>query len=155
MLNKYIKSIVYGGIDGIITTFAIVAGATGAQLETKYVIALGIGNVLADGFSMAMGDYLSTRAEEKEKELAVKNGIMTFISFLAFGIIPLFSYFIQTDNPYLMTGVFTGLALLALGIVKAKITNTSIWISAITMLSIGGITALVAYYIGEFFSTVL
>src|SRR3989338_6449578 len=70
--GKHIKSVVYGGLDGIITTFAVVAGVTGATLSSGIVLILGFANLIADGISMAIGDYLSTKAEnefhEKEKE---------------------------------------------------------------------------------------
>ncbi len=59
----YLRDIVYGGIDGSVTTFAIVAGVAGAGLSTWVIIALGIANVLADGFSMAAGNYSGTKAE--------------------------------------------------------------------------------------------
>lgn len=52
ILSDYIKSIVFGGVDGIITTFAIVAGTTGAGLSTGVVIVLGVSNLIADGISM-------------------------------------------------------------------------------------------------------
>lgn len=61
--GRYIKSMVYGGLDGIITTFAVVAGVTGASLSSGIVMILGFANLLADGLSMAIGDYLSTKAE--------------------------------------------------------------------------------------------
>lgn len=63
--GKYIKSVVYGGLDGIITTFAIVAGVAGASLSSGVVLILGFANLVADGLSMAMGDYLSTKAENE------------------------------------------------------------------------------------------
>ena len=67
--GKYLKSVVYGGLDGIITTFAIVAGVTGAALTSSIVLILGFANLLADGISMAVGDYLSTKsAQEYRKE---------------------------------------------------------------------------------------
>lgn len=72
--GKYIKSLVYGGLDGIITTFAVVAGVAGASLNFGVVLILGFANLIADGLSMAIGDYLSTKAEieyqqiERERE---------------------------------------------------------------------------------------
>lgn len=63
--GRYIKSVVYGGLDGIITTFAIVAGVTGAALSSGIVLILGFANLIADGISMAVGDYLSTKAEKE------------------------------------------------------------------------------------------
>ena len=59
----YLGEIVYGGIDGSVATFAIVAGVAGAGLSPWVIIALGIANVLADGFSMAAGNYSGTKAE--------------------------------------------------------------------------------------------
>ena len=63
--GKYIKSTIYGGLDGIITTFAVVAGVAGASLPSGVVLILGIANLIADGLSMAIGDYLSTQAEQE------------------------------------------------------------------------------------------
>jgi VIT1/CCC1 family predicted Fe2+/Mn2+ transporter len=63
--GQYIKSMVYGGLDGIITTFAVVAGVAGASLAAGVVLILGFANLVADGLSMAIGDFLSTRAEQE------------------------------------------------------------------------------------------
>lgn len=58
-----LRDAVYGAIDGAVTTFAIVAGVAGAGLSSFVIIALGIANVLADGFSMAAANYAGTKAE--------------------------------------------------------------------------------------------
>ncbi|WP_037310799.1 VIT1/CCC1 transporter family protein [Ruegeria halocynthiae] len=58
-----LRDVVYGGIDGSVTTFAIVAGVAGAGLSPFIIVALGLANVLADGFSMAAGNYSGTKAE--------------------------------------------------------------------------------------------
>lgn len=63
---SYLRDWVYGGIDGSITTFAIVAGVVGAELPSRVVLILGIVNVLADGFSMAAANFSSTRTEIEE-----------------------------------------------------------------------------------------
>lgn len=63
--GEYVKSMVYGGLDGIITTFAVVSGVAGASLAIRIVIILGFSNLLADGFSMAVGDYLSSKSEKE------------------------------------------------------------------------------------------
>ncbi|WP_324721904.1 VIT1/CCC1 transporter family protein [Salinimicrobium sp. HB62] len=61
--KEYISEFVYGGIDGAITTFAVVAGAEGASLGIEVVIILGLANLIADGFSMSVGNFFSTKAE--------------------------------------------------------------------------------------------
>lgn len=72
--GQYLKSAVYGGLDGTITTFAVVAGVAGASLSAGVVLILGFANLIADGLSMAIGDYLSTKSEreyqkaERERE---------------------------------------------------------------------------------------
>lgn len=58
-----LRDIVYGGIDGSVTTLAIVAGVAGAGLSPFVIVALGLANVLADGFSMAAGNYSGTKVE--------------------------------------------------------------------------------------------
>lgn len=72
--QDYLGEFVYGGIDGSVTTFAVVAGAAGAQLDSKVVIILGFANLIADGFAMSVGSYLSTKSEKEnyEKHKAVE-----------------------------------------------------------------------------------
>ncbi|MDJ1156999.1 VIT1/CCC1 transporter family protein [Chelatococcus sp. SYSU_G07232] len=65
---SYIRDWVYGGIDGAVTTFAVVAGVAGANLSTSVVLILGLANLLADGFSMAAGNFSGTKVEQEEYE---------------------------------------------------------------------------------------
>ena len=60
---SYLRDWVYGGIDGAVTTFAIVAGVVGAELSARVILILGLANLLADGFSMAAGNYSATKSE--------------------------------------------------------------------------------------------
>ncbi len=61
--HSYLRDFVYGAMDGVVTTFAIVSGVAGAGLSSGVVIVLGLANLIADGFSMAMSNFLGTRAE--------------------------------------------------------------------------------------------
>jgi VIT1/CCC1 family predicted Fe2+/Mn2+ transporter len=65
---NYLRDFVYGGIDGAVTTFAIVAGVVGASLSAHIVIILGLANLLADGISMAASNYSGTKTEVDELE---------------------------------------------------------------------------------------
>lgn len=71
--GRYIKDIVYGANDGIVTTFAIVSGVAGAALSIKTVLILGFANLIADGISMGASNYLGSKSEEhyykREKEM--------------------------------------------------------------------------------------
>ena len=64
----FIKDFVYGGIDGAVTTFAVVTGVAGAGFSSVIIIVLGLANILADGFSMAVGNYLGTKADNQHLE---------------------------------------------------------------------------------------
>lgn len=65
---SYLKDMIYGAIDGAVTTFAVVSGVAGAGLPSGVLIVLGLANLMADGFSMAASNYLGTRAENQQLE---------------------------------------------------------------------------------------
>ena len=76
---EYIKEIIYGGTDGIVTTFAVVAGFTGAQsaetvipMSVLTVLLFGLANLFADGAAMGLGNFLSLRAEKQVYDQSAK-----------------------------------------------------------------------------------
>ena len=68
--KSHLRDFIYGGIDGTVTTFAVVAGVVGAELSAKVIVILGAANLIADGFSMAVSNFLATRAEAQERAKA-------------------------------------------------------------------------------------
>ncbi|MGA9410769.1 MAG: VIT1/CCC1 transporter family protein [Roseobacter sp.] len=68
----YLRDLVYGGIDGAVTTFAIVAGVQGAGLATSVILILGAANIVADGFSMAAGNYSATKADLDDRKRIIE-----------------------------------------------------------------------------------
>jgi vacuolar iron transporter family protein len=66
--TSYLRDFVYGGIDGSVTTFAIVTGVAGAQLSSTIILILGVANLIGDGFSMAASNYSATRTERQEAD---------------------------------------------------------------------------------------
>ncbi len=71
-IQRYLSEIVYAGMDGSVTTFAVVAGAEGAGLGSSVVIILGCANLIADGFSMSVGSYLSSKSKQQQYEKSRK-----------------------------------------------------------------------------------
>ena len=67
-VQDYLGEFVYGGIDGSVTTFAVVAGSAGAGLQPSVILILGFANLIADGFAMSVGAYLSTKSELQNYE---------------------------------------------------------------------------------------
>ena len=64
--QNYLRDWIYGGIDGSVTTFAVVSGVVGAGLSPWIILVMGFANLLADGFSMAASNFLGTRAEHED-----------------------------------------------------------------------------------------
>ncbi len=68
--HSYLRDFIYGAIDGTVTTFAVVSGVAGASLSSGIVIILGIANLIGDGFSMAISNFLATRADQELRSMA-------------------------------------------------------------------------------------
>lgn len=64
--QNYLRDWIYGGVDGLVTTFAVVSGVVGAQLSPWIILVMGFANLLADGFSMAASNFLGTKAEHED-----------------------------------------------------------------------------------------
>ncbi|GLJ42433.1 hypothetical protein SUGI_0879230 [Cryptomeria japonica] len=219
--GDYAKSIVYAGLDAIVTSFSLVAAISGLHMPAVEVLVLGFSNLVADGISMGFGDFLSSITERDlaaserevtewdvrynlppqvtqlvatyqslgmdhqdaatvveifskytdimvgqklatqkgilppgEGECAWKNGVVTFVAFLAFGCTPLLSFLILipfTENVYLKFGgacLLAALALILLGLAKAKISGHNYVTSVLMALFNGGLAAAAAYFIG-------
>ena len=217
-IQEYIGEFVYGGIDGSITTFAVVAGAVGAGLDSSIIIILGFANLFADGFAMSIGAYLATKSEvdnytkhkkieyweiehfpetEKrevreiyaskgfsgelldqvvdtitadkdvwvdvmmqeelgmieEKKSPFMVGVVTLISFVLLGFIPLFVYVFDFLFDFTIDLMFwsTAMTLFSFGLVgffKGLVNRKNKLNSTISTMFMGISAALVAYYIG-------
>lgn len=222
----YLGEFVYGGIDGCVTTFAVVAGAAGAGLGSDVILILGFANLFADGFAMSVGSYLSSKAEKenyekhkrrqhlkieqtREKEIyelrklyrargfegelleqvitvitsdnhrwademlrekegvqdngksPVQSGVMTFISFLIVGFIPVMIYAMdfglnmKLTNCFLWSSLLTAFGFISIGYLKSRVNHTSRMKGILETLVLGTIAALVAYFLGDFLEHLL
>lgn len=149
---------VFAADDGLITTFAVVAGSAGAGLSPLIVLILGFANLFADGLSMATGRYLGVKtemeyekAEEKEmKEHSspVRSAITTYLSFIIAGFLPLIPFLLGVWNMFLMSAVVVGVSLFAIGVLRSIFTRKAWLSSGLEVLLIGGGSAAVAYLVG-------
>ncbi len=218
-LNAYQPEFVYGGIDGCVTTFAVVAGATGAHFHSNIIIVLGLANLLADGLSMSIGSYLSSKAdahhyqklkrmeywsvenkpEEESDEIRkiyeekgfkgeilqeivkvitsrkhlwvdemmkdelkmmeslkspLKKALVTYISFIAIGLIPLSVYLVDLfmeDNKmplFFISCVLTFCAFILIGFLKSHLNQMSKIKGIAETVFLGGIAAFVSFIAG-------
>lgn len=164
-LEDYLSEFVYGGIDGAVTTFAVVAGATGARFDTKVLLVLGFANLIADGFSMGVGSYLSTKSEQqltvkkggsiKDEPSPIINGVTTYVSFILIGLVPLLVYTIDwafdlgLTNLFMIASLLTALAFVGIGVLKSRVAQTSVTRGVFETLVLGVIAASFAYILGD------
>ena len=161
--ETYLGEFVYGAIDGSVTTFAVVAGAAGANLSPAIVIILGFANLFADGFSMAASNYLSVKtklevlAKRGHDHFEVrprKTALVTFLAFVSVGFVPLLSYvagyFAEPGRPYQfgVSVALTAFAFVIVGAFKAKVVRKSWITSSAETLLLGSAAAAIAYAVG-------
>ena len=155
-MDKYTDEIIYGGMDGILTTVSIISGVYGSNINVVYAFILGIANLLADGFSMGISRYLSL-SRKKNNINAFIRGLYTFLSFCILGGIPVLSlYFcIDTNNPQsrfcdrassLLIFVTT-LCFVLIGYIKALYMTKTYMKTIIETLIIGFIGVYISYYV--------
>ena len=166
--RHYIKDIVFAANDGIITTFAVVAGARGAGLSALTVLALGFANLAADGLSMAVGNYLGIKseraaelgadfAERGESLHAARHAAVTWVSFAAAGLVPLLPYLfaLPTRASFWLATALAALTLYTVGALRTLVTKQSAWWSGAEMLLIGILAGGTAFFAGWFVQTAL
>lgn len=219
LTDEYLGEFVYGGIDGIVTTFAVVSAVAGAGLEPGIVLILGFANLISDGLSMGISAYLAERSDVdqyrkqhravveglensiskasktiaknlrkygfkgKELDNATKQvagskkaadfimkeehslaeepqnasviGLVTFVSFMVVGIVPLLAYLVdhvfelELTNPFAITIGLAALAFAGIGWLKSRVAHSPPAKSIIETLVLGLIASGASYYIGK------
>ncbi|MEM8834360.1 MAG: VIT1/CCC1 transporter family protein [Planctomycetota bacterium] len=166
----WIREFVYGAIDGTVTTFAVVAGSAGADLSARVVLILGVANLLADGFAMACGNYLSTKADHHAganrtggtlsdadhaeiERTARREALTTFVAFVVVGSIPIAPFVVAVvagvDLPVFWVSLAGSMGAFALiGWVKSRVTGRGALRGVVETLLIGGAAAGVAFGVG-------
>lgn len=159
LLHRYVSEVVYGSNDGLVTTFAVVAGVTGAALENSVILILGFVSLLADGASMAASDFLSHRSREDRDGAddgppPLRTAAATFLAFLVAGSVPLISYLVPMPQPWRfpLAAALTGVTLFAIGAARSTVTDRSWWSSGSEMLAVGAGAATIAYVVGDLLS---
>jgi VIT1/CCC1 family predicted Fe2+/Mn2+ transporter len=159
--TSYVDEFVYGANDGIITTFAVVSGASGAQLGEKAIIILGIANLIADGFSMGASSFLAINTEadvsraqgevpSENERRALSRSLATFCGFLVAGVLPLLPFLngVSLERAFLVSSISSGLAFFVVGGLRSFVTKRSFIVSGLEMLCVGGIASILAYSVG-------
>lgn len=154
-----IAQFVYGATDGTVTTFAVVAGSVGGGLGPKVAITLGFANLFADGISMGISAYLGAETDEQVRRTAkskkLRTALVTFISFIVVGTVPLLGY-IQyyvwngtEKSLFVVSATLAGLSFIIIGGLRARVTGSSMIKSVAETLLLGATAATAAYVVGN------
>ena len=153
-----LRDFTLGASDGLVTTFAIVAGVVGASLSSSVVIVLGIAKLLADAVSMSAGIYLGAKSEIEYKDLRedhhhkeispLKQGGIMFLSFSLIGLLPLLPFIFNLPSKFILSAIIVGIALFAVGSLRAVYVGKRALLGGIEMFLVGGTAALIAYLVG-------
>jgi VIT1/CCC1 family predicted Fe2+/Mn2+ transporter len=164
--RHYVRELIYGANDGIITTFAVVAGVSGGGLPPRIVLIIGAANLFADGLSMAVGSYQSLRAHEsvleaqelpEEEAHPFRHGLATFAAFVCAGIMPVLPYLVPAASVdrFGFSAAITLMALFTVGALRALIANVRWWRAGFEMLGLGAVVAAVAYGSGALVASLI
>ena len=156
---SFIRDTILSANDGIITTFAVVAGAQGANLGHNVIILLGIANLIADAISMSSGNFLGVESESeiiKQKTKfkinlsPIKSSLLTFGAFSVAGIIPLIPYVFFENGPstFISSLILVFIALIILGFLRGHVTAKHKARTIIETILVGGFAAVAAYAVG-------
>jgi VIT1/CCC1 family predicted Fe2+/Mn2+ transporter len=158
LFRHYLRDLIYGANDGIITTFAVVTGVAGAALPVRTALILGGANLLADGFSMGASNFLAIRSDEAARLAAgedlaepfpLRHGIATLAAFVVAGSVPLIPYaFAPAPLRMGVTVAATLATLFAVGALRSAVTRLRWWRAGAEMLAVGSAAALVSYAVG-------
>jgi VIT1/CCC1 family predicted Fe2+/Mn2+ transporter len=156
-VGHYLRDLIYGALDGAITTMAVVAGVAGADLTRRAGLILGLANLFADGFSMGASNYLGLKSELEQAGRSVKeeapwrHGFATLGAFVVVGSLPLVGFVVGPllgRSTLSASAVLTAVALLITGAARAPFVGRSPWRSALEMLTVGAVACLAAYVVG-------
>jgi VIT1/CCC1 family predicted Fe2+/Mn2+ transporter len=164
--RHYIRDIVYGANDGLITTFAVVSGVAGGALSQLAILVIGAANLAADGVSMGVGNLLAIRADERAREAdglpeleayPWKHGLATLIAFAGAGAIPLVPYVLPLPPPARLPWSIgmTFASLFLLGAARALVTRDRWWRTGLETLLLGFVVAIAAYGAGRLVASVV
>ena len=156
--RHYIRDLVYGANDGIITTFAVVSGVAGGALAATAVLVVGAANLAADGMSMGMGNLLAIRADEgaraannlpEQEAYPWKHALATLVAFVLAGTVPLIPYILPSGGARLeWSAGLTFAGLFLIGAARALVTMDRWWRTGLETLVVGVIVAATAYAAG-------
>ncbi len=162
IIKKFLPEFVYGSVDGVVTTVAIVTAAVGAGLSSTVIFILGFANVLADAWSMGSSEYLSSISEaqmggddyDDEGKTPLAKASVTFASFVAIGLLPVIPFLMSVLIPsFKGSDIYVSLvaalfAFIVIGYIGARVTGSSHLKNITRTVIVGSVAAIISFLVG-------
>lgn len=161
LFKKYFPDFVYGGMDGLITTFAIITGSVGAGFTPNIIIIIGIASIFSDAFSMGASNFVSRRSacriggDACEPREPLKTAFGTFLSFFFVGFIPILPFVLHSAHPLLWSLFLTLTFFFFIGFAEGYLSGGKKLLTGLSTLFIGIVAAALSYGVGYFLAGVV
>lgn len=152
--QDYIRSLVFGFQDALVSTTGIVVGISVGVHNKQFIILSALVAISVEALSMGAGQYLSEKSvhdlpTSHHRDNLLIGSLMMFLSYLIGGFVPILPiFFTLPPVSSILSVIFAFTGLFALGFFKAKLFSGQVWRSAIEMLLIGGLTTLIGLFVG-------
>lgn len=154
----YLRSIVFGMNDSLVSTVGFLAGISVAGVPTQTIILTGIVYALVEAFSMAMGDFLSEESAEEylsksdvSDRPSVISAILMFLSCVFASLIPLIPYIVLAPGTAFVASICLSIgALFLVGVISARFSRLPVVWRGVRMASLGGAAIVMGVAIGSF-----
>lgn len=156
--QEYLRSILFGIEDSLISTTGLIAGISIGSNDNKFVILAALVSVSIEAVSMGAGEYLSDDTVKdldklkRNRDNPLLSGLLMLISYIFAGMIPLFpTLFTSFPTSLILSITFAFIAFFLLGFIKGKLINTSPFKGGMKILIVGGIATLLGLLMGFVF----
>lgn len=143
---NYLRPVILGSIDGIITSFVIIAGGFAGNVDSDSILVIGFSSLIADAFSMGTGEYLSSRTENTSARSVLK-GIACFTSFILMGSIPLLTFMLFAAGRMLASIAAYIICLILIATGQACILKKNVFTTTVEVMSLGCLAGGIAYVV--------
>ena len=151
--ESYLRPTLLGAIDGLITSFVIIAGGVAGDVQKSSVLVIAFSSLVADALSMGVSESISSRSQSAMSwRVAFLKGGVCFLSFVFFGVIPILAYSLPITDAIsqVLSAVAFALMLAVTGCVRAFVANEGYLQTAFEVVGLGVVTGAVAYAIAKF-----
>jgi VIT1/CCC1 family predicted Fe2+/Mn2+ transporter len=150
-MTSALRSGVLGAVDGVVTSFAIVAASDAGRLGNRAVIIVGFASLFGDATSMAVSETLAVRTDaalrgDAARLYPVLAGASCFAAFVACGLVPLLSYLATAS--LVSCAAFSVTTLMLLGATRARLASTPLLTGLLETASLGAAAGGIAYGVG-------